>query len=64
MTVATTSTPYGADLLVSGTVAAGTEVRKYGLAPAGPGMTTVEPKLLTTLPTLPDVSGAVPLAGR
>ena len=64
VTVATTSTPYGADLLVSGTVAAGTEVRKYGLAPAGPGMTTVAPKLLTTLPTLPDVAGAVPLAGR
>lgn len=64
VTVATTSTTWGADLLVSGNVATGAEVRKYGLAPTEPQMKTVAPKLLTTLPTHPGVSGAAPLAGR
>jgi FtsP/CotA-like multicopper oxidase with cupredoxin domain len=64
VTVATTSTTAGADLLVSGAGAGGSEVRKYGLARTAPDAATVSPTLLTTLPVLPGVPGAAPLAGR
>jgi hypothetical protein len=63
-TVATTSTVYGADLLVSGMGPAGTEVRKYSFARPAPDATTVAPKLVATLPPLHPVSGSAPLAGR
>lgn len=58
VTVATTSTTSGADLLVAG---AG-EVRKYALGRAAPDAKTLSPTLLATLPRLPGTPGA--LAGR
>jgi hypothetical protein len=64
VTVATTSTTSGADLLVSGRAGNGTEVRKIGLARPNPTATTVAPTLITTLPPLAGVAGAAPLAGR
>src|SRR3981081_1589427 len=64
VTVATSSTTSGADLLVSGNGANGTEVRKYGLARPAPEATTVAPTLITTLPPLAGVAGAAPLGGR
>jgi hypothetical protein len=63
-TVATTSTTSGADLLVSGKVGNGAEVRKYGLARPTPDATTVAPKLITTLPPMPGAAGPAPLGGR
>jgi FtsP/CotA-like multicopper oxidase with cupredoxin domain len=64
VTVATTSTTAGADLLVSGGNAGAAEVRKYGLGRAAPDAKTLTPTLLTTLPAIPAVNGAAPLAGR
>jgi len=64
VTVATTSTTAGADLLVSGKAGNGAEVRKIGLARPNPTATTVEPTLITTLPPLAGVAGPAPLAGR
>jgi hypothetical protein len=64
VTVATTSTTYGADLLVAGLTPAGQEVRKYTLGRSGPDATTLEPKLVGTLPMIPGVQSAVPLGGR
>nr|WP_090275997.1 multicopper oxidase domain-containing protein [Mycolicibacterium komanii]CRL69125.1 putative multicopper oxidase [Mycolicibacterium komanii] len=64
VTVATTSTTAGADLVVSGAVPGGVEVRKYVLGRPRPDATTLAPKPLATLPRLASVSGAVPLAGR
>jgi FtsP/CotA-like multicopper oxidase with cupredoxin domain len=64
VTVATTSTTYGADLLVAGSTPAGQEVRKYTLGRSGPDATTLEPKLVGTLPALPGVGSSVPLGGR
>jgi FtsP/CotA-like multicopper oxidase with cupredoxin domain len=64
VTVATTSTTYGADLLVAGLTPAGQEVRKYTLGRSGPDATTLEPKLVGTLPMIPGVPSAVPLGGR
>ena len=61
-TVATSSTVYGADLVVAGTTAGGQEVRKYTLQRPAPDATTLAPKLLTTLPKVS--TGAAPLAGR
>jgi hypothetical protein len=61
-TVATTSTVYGADLLVAGMTPAGQEVRKYTFERPAPDATTVVPKLLTTLPRVP--TGPTPLGGR
>jgi hypothetical protein len=63
VSVATTSTTAGADLLVSGAGAQGAEVRKYGLARPDPQANTLAPKLLTTLPPIPGVNAA-PLGGR
>ncbi|GFG52884.1 hypothetical protein MAGR_43250 [Mycolicibacterium agri] len=64
VTVATTSTTSGADLLVSGGAGRGAEVRTYGLARPTADATTVTPTLLGTLPPLAGVSGPAPLAGR
>ncbi|MFG1783257.1 multicopper oxidase family protein [Rhodococcus oryzae] len=61
--VATTSTTTGADLLVSGAGAAGSEVRKFGLGRADPKSTMLTPAPLGALPPLP-AAGAVPLGGR
>jgi FtsP/CotA-like multicopper oxidase with cupredoxin domain len=64
VTVATTSTTYGADLLVAGLTPAGQEVRRYTMGRSGPDATTLDPKLVGTLPALPGVNGPGPLAGR
>jgi FtsP/CotA-like multicopper oxidase with cupredoxin domain len=64
VTVATTSTTYGADLLVAGLTPAGQEVRKYTLGRSGPDATTLDPKLVATLPVIPGVPSAAPLGGR
>jgi hypothetical protein len=64
VTVATTSTTGGADLLVSGKVGNGAEVRKIGLARSDPAATTLAPTLITTLPPLAGLTGASPLGGR
>jgi hypothetical protein len=64
VTVATTSTTSGADLLVSGKGAGGAEVQKLGLARPDPAATTVAPKVIATLPALPGVTSPAPLAGR
>jgi hypothetical protein len=61
-TVATTSTVYGADLLVAGMTPGGREVRKYTLERPAPDATTLSPKLVATLPKMP--AGPIPLAGR
>ena len=58
VTVATTSTVYGADLLVSGP----NEVRKYTLTKATPEAKTMEPKQIAVVPVGP--GGSVPLGGR
>ena len=64
VTVATTSTTYGADLLIAGAVPGGEEVRKYTLERPAPDATTVAPRLLATLPVMPGIASAAPLAGR
>jgi FtsP/CotA-like multicopper oxidase with cupredoxin domain len=64
VTVATTSTTYGADLMVAGMVAGGQEVRKFTLERPTPDAKTVAPKLLATLPVESGPSTAAPLAGR
>ena len=64
VTVATTSTTYGADLLVAGVTPAGQEVRKYTLGRSGPDATTLEPKLVSTLPVMAGLTAAAPLGGR
>lgn len=61
-TVATSSTVYGADLIVAGTTPAGQEVRKYAFERPAPDATTVVPKLVATLPKMP--TGPLPLGGR
>ena len=62
VTVATTSTTSGADVLVGGVTPAGVEVRKYTLERTSPDATTVDPKLVATLPVA--AGGAAPLGGR
>lgn len=64
VTVATSSTTTGADLLVSGKVGNGAEVRKLALARPTPDATTVTPTALASLPPLAGMSGPAPLAGR
>lgn len=61
-TVATSSTVYGADLLLAGTTPAGQEIRKYTLERPAPEATTLVPKLIATLPKMP--TGPTPLGGR
>jgi FtsP/CotA-like multicopper oxidase with cupredoxin domain len=64
VTVATTSTTAGADLLISGANADSAEVRKYTLARPTPEATTLATTLVTTLPRLPTPNVPPPLAGR
>jgi hypothetical protein len=63
-TVATTSTTYGADLLVAGVTPGGQEVRKYRLGRSGPAATTLDATVVSTLPAMPGVTAAAPLGGR
>ncbi|MDT5180722.1 MAG: hypothetical protein QOJ95_4920 [Mycobacterium sp.] len=58
--VAATSTTVGADVLVAGA----TQVRKYTLERKTPEATTLAPKLVTTLPAIPGLTPAAPLAAR
>jgi FtsP/CotA-like multicopper oxidase with cupredoxin domain len=64
VTVATSSTVYGADLLVAGMAPGGQEVRKYTLERSAPEAKTLAPKLVVTLPAMPAVSAPAPLGGR
>ena len=64
VTVATTSTTSGADLLVSGAGPQGGEVRRYGLARPAPDANTLVPKMITALPPIAGLPGAVALGGR
>jgi hypothetical protein len=64
VTVATTSTSYGADLLVAGVTPGGQEVRKYSLSRSGPDATTLTPTVVSTLPAMPGLTAATPLGGR
>lgn len=62
VSVATSSTTVGADLLVSGDAGGKTEVRKYFMGRPSPEATTLAPTLVTTLPAL--AADTAPLAGR
>jgi FtsP/CotA-like multicopper oxidase with cupredoxin domain len=64
VTVATSSTAYGADLLVAGITPGGQEVRKYTLERPAPDAKTVAAKQIANLPVIPGVAAAAPLAGR
>jgi len=64
VSLATTSTTTGADLIVSGAGPAGAEVRKYTLARPDPAARTVAPKLVMTLPPLPGAPAQAPVGGR
>ena len=64
VTVATTSTTSGADLLVSGKAGNGAEVRKIGLARPNPTATTLAPIPIATLPPLAGVAGPASLGAR
>ncbi|WP_457148721.1 multicopper oxidase domain-containing protein [Mycobacterium sp. URHB0021] len=63
VTVATTSTTHGADLLAAGMVPGGPEVRKFTLERPAPDRKTLAPKLIATVP-MPTAPGVVPLGGR
>jgi len=63
VTVATTSTTHGADLLAAGMVPGGPEVRKFTLERPAPDAKTVAPKLIATLP-MPTAPVVVSLGGR
>lgn len=64
VTVATSSTVYGADLLVAGMTPGGQEVRKYTMERPAPDAKTVAPKQIANLPVIAGVAAAAPLAGR
>ncbi len=64
VTVATTSTTDGADLLVSGKAGNGAEVRKIALARPNPTATTLAPIGIAILPPLAGATGPVPLGAR
>lgn len=64
VTVGTTSTTAGADLLVSGKLPGGAQMQKLALARPDPAATTVAPKVVATLPALPGVVGPAPLGGQ
>jgi FtsP/CotA-like multicopper oxidase with cupredoxin domain len=64
VTVATSSTVNGADLLVAGMTPGGQEVRKYTLERSAPDAKTLAPKLVSTLPVIPGLPAAAPLGGR
>jgi FtsP/CotA-like multicopper oxidase with cupredoxin domain len=64
VTVATSSTVYGADLLVAGLAPGGQEVRKYTMERSAPDAKTLTPKQIAALPAIPGMSAAGPLGGR
>jgi hypothetical protein len=64
VTVATSSTVNGADLLVAGMTPGGQEVRKYTLERSAPDAKTLAPKPVSTLPVIPGLAAAAPLGGR
>ncbi|MBJ7340885.1 multicopper oxidase domain-containing protein [Mycolicibacterium sp.] len=64
VSLATTSTTVGADVLVAGAAPTGAEVRKYTLERRAPDATTLDPKLVSTLPEIPALVVAAPLGGR
>ena len=65
VTVATTSTTVGADVLVAGMTPTGAEVRKYTLATRRPRTRPPStPKLVSTLPEIPGLMATAPLGGR
>jgi hypothetical protein len=63
VTVATTSTTYGADLLIAGATPAGAEVRRYGLGRPAPDAKNLTEKLVGTL-AMPEIKSSAPLGGR
>ncbi|TPG29820.1 multicopper oxidase domain-containing protein [Mycolicibacterium hodleri] len=64
VSLATTSTTVGADVLVAGAGPTGAQVRKYTLARGAPDATTLDPKLVSTLPAMASLVAAAPLGGR
>ena len=64
VTVATTSSTTGADLLVSAAGVDATLVARFGLARATADATTLSPTLLSMLPAVPGSTAPAPLAGR
>jgi len=64
VTVATTSTTTGADLLVSAAGDNGVQINKLALGRADPAATTVSPGLLNTVPAAGEATAPAPLAGR
>jgi FtsP/CotA-like multicopper oxidase with cupredoxin domain len=64
VTVATTSTTVGADVLAAGLAPGGAMVRRYTLVRPTPEATSLDPKLVGTLPPLPGATAPAPLAGR
>ena len=64
VTVATTSTTDGADLLVSARVGEGAEVRKLTLGRPNPTATTLAPNVIATLPAVEGAGGPASLGGR
>lgn len=64
VTTATTSTTFGADLLIAGLTQAGEEVRKYTLERPTPDANTLAPKQIAVLPVIPGIAAAASLAGR
>lgn len=64
VTVATTSTTVGADLLVSGAGPQGAEVVRFGLARGEPQANTLSANVISRLPAIAGVRGPAPLGGR
>jgi FtsP/CotA-like multicopper oxidase with cupredoxin domain len=64
VTVATTSTTTGADLLVSASAPGGSDVRKLGLVRAGPEATTLAPGPLAPVAVVAGPAAAAQLGGR
>jgi FG-GAP repeat len=64
VTVATTSTVYGADLLVAGMTPGGQEVRRFSFDRQAPDAKTIVPKQVSALPVIPGMGAAAPLAGK
>jgi len=64
VTVGTTSTTSGADLLVSGSGPDRAELQKLALARPDPAATTVTPKVIAALPPLAGLRDPAPLGGQ
>jgi hypothetical protein len=63
VTVATTSTTYGADLLIAGATPTGAEVRRYSLGRPAADVKNLTEKLIATL-AMPEIKSSAPLGGR